>query len=156
MRPSTATSEAASLPSEVRAIPLSPPASRRPTPSTTPGSTTSPIRFRLGRWRFGSQSLNFLCASSQIGIGGAEIGRVGLCIVVAVCQRWSNCEPACNTAEKRFLVTFLLMILPPHSRNHCLSFFPKGAENLDPHKNLKKIFTLVFFQKLGSKKGILH
>lgn len=98
--PSTAPPEATSLPSEAGPVPLPPTAGRRSSSSSTTGSPAAPIGFRLGRGRLGSKSLDFFRTPRQIGIGGTEVGCIRLCVVVAVCQRWSHCEPAWNRGRK--------------------------------------------------------
>lgn len=89
-----APTEAASLPAEVGPVPLPPAAGGRPPAAPAPGSAAAPVRLRLGRRRLGPEPLDLLRAPGQVGVGGAEVGRVGLCVVVAVRQRRPHREPA--------------------------------------------------------------
>lgn len=100
---SAAPPKATSFSSEVRAISFPSAAGGSSSSSPTPGSPTAPIRLRFGRGRLGAQPLNFLRAAGQVGVRGAEVGRVGLRVVVAVGQGRPHSEPAwsnCTVSSK--------------------------------------------------------
>lgn len=100
--------KATSFSPEVRSISFPSTTSRSASSPPTPGSPTAPIRLRLGRGRFGSQPLDFFCAARQVGVRGAEVGGVRLCIVVAVCQGRSHRKPAWVEGKRIVLCQFSL------------------------------------------------
>lgn len=104
VRAPAAPPEAASLPAEVGPVPLPSAAGRGAAPAPAAGSPPAPIGFRLGRGRLGPKPLDLLGAARQVGVGGAEVGRVGLRVVVAVGQRGPDGQPAWK--DKRSSASF--------------------------------------------------
>lgn len=97
-------SEPSPVPTEVWPVPFA--ASVSSSPRVRPATTSSrgsaaAVRLQFSRRRLGPQSLYFLGAAGQMGVGHGEMRGVGLWVKIAVGQSGPHCQPTWRTREKK-------------------------------------------------------